>query len=120
MKAQYLNTDIREAIKGKGLAHYEVANALGIATTTFTGWLQTELTPERKERILDAIRNYNGKKAAYLNQDIKAAMREKGFANYEVANAIGITPISFAHWLQRELSQEQKQRVYEALESLEN
>ena len=119
MKAQFLNTDIREAIKKSGLNHYEVASALGIATATFATWLQSDLSPARKERILKAIQGYKGVKAIYLNQDVKEAIRTKGLANYEVANAMGITPTTFAHWLQRELSQEQKERVFAAIDGIE-
>lgn len=118
MKAQYLNTDIKKAIKEKGLAHYEVANALGIAPTTFSTWLLSELTPERKERVLEAIQGYTGQKAIYLNADIREAIRKAGLNNYEVANEMGITPITFSHWLQRELTQEQAQRVYAAIASI--
>lgn len=118
MKAKYLNQDIRKAINEKGLAHYEVANALGIAPTTFSSWLLTELAPERKERVLEAIRTYTGQRAIYLNQDIREAIRKAGLANYEVANEMGITPITFSHWLQRELTQEQTQRVYAAIASI--
>ena len=119
MKAKYLNTDIRKAIKEKGLKHCEVANGLGIGSTTFSAWLQTELTPERKERVLNVLENYTGKPTKELNKDVRAAIRKKGLANYEVATAIGIKPISFARWLEKELSEEQKQRVYAAIESLE-
>ncbi len=118
MKAKYLNTDIREAIKKSGLNNYEVASALGIATTTFASWLQTELKQDRKERILNAIQDYKGKKGIYLNLDVKEAMKKKGLANYEVANARGIRPGTFAHWLQRDLSQEQKERVFAAIDSI--
>lgn len=119
MKAIYLNTDIREAIKKSGLKHYEIASALGIATATFACWLQTELSPERKKRILAAIHNFNGPKAMYLNQDVKEAISKKGLAYYEVANEIGIRPTTLTHWLQRELTQEQRKRVFEAIGRIE-
>ena len=116
MKAKYLNTEIKKAIKEKGLKHCEVANGLGIGSTTFSTWLQTELTPERKERVLNVLENYTGKPTKELNKDVRTAIHEKGLAHYEIANAIGIAPISFARWLEKELSEEQKQRVYAAIE----
>lgn len=120
MKAIYLNTEIREAIKKSGLRHYEVANALGITSATFANWLQTELSAERKERILVAICGYKGQKAIYLNQDVRNAMHEKGLAQYEVANEMGIKPTTLAHWLQKELTEEQKEKVFAAIKSIKD
>ena len=57
MKAKYLNTEIRELMAKKGIAQYEVANELGITVYTFSHWLQTEITGEKKERVLRAIEN---------------------------------------------------------------
>lgn len=57
MKSNKINTEIRKAIAGKGLRHYEVANALGVTVYTFSHWLQSELPEERKDRILKAIDN---------------------------------------------------------------
>lgn len=119
MKAKDLNTLIRSEIKAKGLTHYEVAAALGISPSTFSCWLQSDLSPERKKRIREAIRNYSGKKSIYLNTDIREAIDKKGLALYEVANALGIAPGTFAHWLQRELTQEQREKVLAAIESIE-
>lgn len=120
MKAIYLNTDVREAIKKSGLAHYEIANEMEVSQNTLATWLQSELTEERKERILEAIKNHNGAKtkAIYLNTDIRRAMHEKKLTHYEIANEMGITPPTFSHWLQKELSQEQKERVFAAIDSI--
>ena len=118
MKAKDLNKDTREAIKRAGLKHYQIANALGIANTTFATWLQTDLSPERKKRIKEAIRSYNGKKAPRLNEDIKEAIRKKGLASYEIAAALGVTPTSFYHLLQKELPQEKRERILAAIESV--
>lgn len=59
MKSSLLNTEIRELMKKKGLAQYEVANELGISPGTFAHWLQSEITGEKKERVLRAIENIN-------------------------------------------------------------
>jgi hypothetical protein len=52
------NTEIRKLIEEKRLRYYEVARAVGINPQTFSGWLQTELTPERKERVIKAIDSF--------------------------------------------------------------
>lgn len=57
------NKDIRTAIEKAGVKHYEVASILSIHETTFTRWLRTELSTERKEMVFEAI---------------KAAKNEKG------------------------------------------
>lgn len=55
MKSQLLNKEIRTLMAQKKIAQYEVANELGIAPGTFAHWLQSEITGEKKERILKAI-----------------------------------------------------------------
>lgn len=118
MKAKDLNTLIRSEIKAKGLTHYEVATALGITPATFSTWLQSELSPARKKRIRAAIRNYTGKKSMYLNTDIRETINKKGLALYEIANELQIAPGTFAHWLQKELTQEQREKVLAAIERI--
>ena len=55
MKSKYMNKDIREAIKKKGLCQYEVAQTLGIYPETLAHWLSMNLTEEKKNRIFEAI-----------------------------------------------------------------
>jgi hypothetical protein len=50
-----LNTEIRNEMKKRNICQYEIANKLQLAPGTFAHWLQSELTPERKERVLAAI-----------------------------------------------------------------
>lgn len=51
------NIEIREAIEKKRLRYYEVAAALGVHPASFSRWLyQSELTGDKKRRILDAIK----------------------------------------------------------------
>lgn len=52
------NKEIRDAIEKKRLRHYEVAQAMGVCYTYFSHLLQTELPQERKDEILEVIRNY--------------------------------------------------------------
>lgn len=52
------NLEVRKAITKRRLKHYEVASMLGITQYTFSHWLQTELTDEKKQKILKAIEDY--------------------------------------------------------------
>lgn len=49
------NEKIRRCISESGLRYWEIADALGVADTTFTKWLRHELPVEKKEEILAAI-----------------------------------------------------------------
>lgn len=50
-----MNEEIRKAIKKSRIKQYEIAAQIGVSECTFCKWLRTELTSERKERILTAI-----------------------------------------------------------------
>lgn len=52
------NQEVRELIKKRRLHYYEVAEALGISHWTLSLWLRKELEPEKKEKILKAINDY--------------------------------------------------------------
>nr|DAV15792.1 MAG TPA: Regulatory protein [Caudoviricetes sp.] len=49
------NIEIRDAIKKARLFHYEIADELGMSESAFSKLMRTELTPEKKEKILQAI-----------------------------------------------------------------
>lgn len=49
------NQDIRDIIFKKRLKMWEVATEIGISDSRFSVWLRTELSSERKERVLKAI-----------------------------------------------------------------
>lgn len=49
------NNDIRAMIIQSRLKNWEVANRIGIADTTFSVWLRTPLSEQKKERVLTAI-----------------------------------------------------------------
>lgn len=49
------NEEIRNLIEKKRLRYFEVAQAAGISAYTISRWMQTELSTERKERLLKAI-----------------------------------------------------------------
>lgn len=50
------NVEIKIALVRYGVRQYEVARALGVSEYTLSRWLRTELSPERKETILETIR----------------------------------------------------------------
>lgn len=49
------NLDIRSQISNARLRNWEIARAVGISDSTFSKWLRTDLTGERKERVEKAI-----------------------------------------------------------------
>lgn len=54
------NKDIQMMILDAGLKKFRVAEAIGIEAATFSRWLQTEMSPERKQRVVDAINKLKG------------------------------------------------------------
>lgn len=52
------NIEIREQIEKKRIRYYEIAEKVGITAVTLSVWLQTELTPERRERVQKAIDSF--------------------------------------------------------------
>ena len=50
------NIDVRYEIMKSGLKNYQVATMLGVTETTFSRWLRTELTAEKKKEVLEAIK----------------------------------------------------------------
>lgn len=54
-KKNTANADIRKVLIDKGIRYYEAAKACGVTLYTFSHWLQTEIKPEKKEKILKAI-----------------------------------------------------------------
>lgn len=49
------NSDIRKMINDAGLKHWQVAEIAGISHGTLCIWLRTDLSEERRTRIIDAI-----------------------------------------------------------------
>ena len=59
------NNDIRQMIRVLRLHHYEVAERIGISETTFCVWLRSELTEERRSRVMKAIEELSCSDGAY-------------------------------------------------------
>ena len=49
------------------------------------------------------------------NIDIRTEIEKKRLRFYEVADEIGINTCTFSRWLQRELTEEKKKRVLDAI-----
>lgn len=49
------NIEIREMLRKKRIRHYEVSAVLGISEGTFCKWLRSELPPDKRDRVIEAI-----------------------------------------------------------------
>ena len=52
------NIEIRNAIFSNNIKKWEIANKLGGTDSTFSRMLRTELSKEKKEKILEIIKKY--------------------------------------------------------------
>lgn len=59
------NSDVHEMFKSSGAKKWMVAERLGMSDTAFSKKLRTELSPEEKKKIFEAIEE--DKKNGYLN-----------------------------------------------------
>ena len=50
------NKEIREEMKTCNIPQWKLADIIGICEMTLIRWLRRELSPERKEKIINAIR----------------------------------------------------------------
>lgn len=53
------------------------------------------------------------------NIEIRIEIEKSRFKKYEIAEAMGITETSFSRLLRKELSEQQKERVQEAIKKLQ-
>lgn len=49
------NLDVRKMIKEAGVRHWQVAEVAGISEGTLCVWLRSDLTPQRRSVILNAL-----------------------------------------------------------------
>lgn len=54
------NAVVRTAIAKAGLHQWQIADVIGISEGTLTRWLRTELSDERREKVLAAIDRLTG------------------------------------------------------------
>lgn len=57
-------------------------------------------------------------KASELNKEIRRKIHKSKLCNYEVANHLGISPFTFAHWLQSEMPAGRKEMVLKAIDEI--
>ena len=55
------NKEIRELLAKRRIRQFEVAGQLGITEFTFSRWMRTELSPERKAKVESAIEDIKRK-----------------------------------------------------------
>jgi len=59
MRHPNVNSDVRKAIADRGLCIWQVADLIGCHYMTLNGWLRVPLTAERRERIENALAQYD-------------------------------------------------------------
>ena len=52
------------------------------------------------------------------NIDVRRKIKEEGFAHWQIADAMGISEITFCRWLRYELPEDKKQKIYSIMEEL--
>lgn len=55
------NIEIRTAIKKSGFKHWQIADMIGVADTTFCRMLRRELSEDKKQEILTAVQTAKGR-----------------------------------------------------------
>ncbi|MEC3814160.1 hypothetical protein PNF30_16240 [Bacillus safensis] len=56
------NMEIRKAIENSGIFTWQIAKQLGVHENTFYRWMREEITGERREKVLAAIKDIEEKK----------------------------------------------------------
>lgn len=54
-------------------------------------------------------------KSNELNKEVRKKIAQHKLHNYEVANHLGVSPFTFAHWLQSEMPASRKEMVLKAI-----
>ena len=57
------NLRIRKLVSDAGMYLWELADAVGVSPTTLSTWLRHTLTPDKEQRILNAIDKLNRRNA---------------------------------------------------------
>lgn len=55
-----------------------------------------------------------------MNSQIKEIIKQSRFFNYEIAEAIGISEISFSKWFRKPINEEKKNMILCAIEKLKD
>ena len=57
-------------------------------------------------------------KSFELNKEVRRKIAKNKLCNYEVANHLGVSPFTFAHWLQSEMPANRKEMVLKAIDEI--
>ena len=57
------NKEIRLQAFESGIKHWQIAAEIGVTNETFSKWLRTEISEEKKQQILQAIERLKAAKA---------------------------------------------------------
>lgn len=52
-----------------------------------------------------------------MNESIKAAIRDAGVKQWQVAEKCGVSEFTFVRWLRRNLSKDREQAIYRAIDA---
>lgn len=58
MNFENRNIDLKERIKHCGLKYWQLGEILGVSDVTISRWLRSELDENKKERIKEAIKEF--------------------------------------------------------------
>ena len=64
------NTELKYQMHVSGVSQWMIADVIGVSENTINRWLRHELTPEKKEAVMNAIETckQNRKKEGALNE----------------------------------------------------
>ena len=57
-------------------------------------------------------------KSNELNKEVRRQIAKSKLRHYEIANYLGISQFTFAHWLQAEMPKERKEMVLRAISEI--
>ena len=54
------------------------------------------------------------------NEEVKKIIRQSRIMQYEIAERLGVSEYTLCKWFRRELTDEQKQRIFEAVRAIKS
>lgn len=59
MRMNFENLEVRQMIADRHIYYYELADRIGISNYTLSVWMRHPLTPDRKGRVLKALKSFD-------------------------------------------------------------
>lgn len=81
--------------------------------------MERELTLFKSVYLRSIFLCKNGGKIMKANKDLRDAMEERRIKQYEVADVLGISESGFCRMLRKELPEEKKKEIFEAIKNME-